>query len=176
MKAVIRISLGLLVGILLFGIARNLLADGFRLPDQDAFATARGEAFAATADNASAIYYNPARISQLKDWDFQAGVYGIYLPLTYQQPNTSRTFENNKKLQAAPQVFGTFGLNGYPITFGLGGVRSLSAGYIYSQSAVPDAHYSRLVGDEARHWLSVGTEHKCGRYSFAVAYQIWNCS
>jgi len=32
------------------------MGTGFRLPDQDAFATARGEAFAATADNPSAIY------------------------------------------------------------------------------------------------------------------------
>jgi long-chain fatty acid transport protein len=47
----------------------TLLADGFRLPDQDAFATARGEAFAATADNASANYYNPVGISQLKGWN-----------------------------------------------------------------------------------------------------------
>jgi long-subunit fatty acid transport protein len=36
-------------------------------------------------------------------------------------------------------------------------------GAIYSEGAVPDAHYSPLVGDEARHWLSVGTEYKCGR-------------
>jgi len=47
--------------------AVNVSAGGFRLPDQDAFATAGGEAFAATADNASAIYYNPAGISQLKE-------------------------------------------------------------------------------------------------------------
>jgi len=40
---------------------------------------------------------------------------------------------------------------------------SVSAGYIYSQSAVPDAHYSPIVGDEPRRWLSVGTEYKCGR-------------
>ena len=29
----------------------NVSANGFRLADQDAFATARGEAFVATADN-----------------------------------------------------------------------------------------------------------------------------
>ena len=52
--------------------AVNVSADGFRLPDQDAFATARGEAFAATADNASAIYYNPAGISQLEGFNFRA--------------------------------------------------------------------------------------------------------
>ena len=38
-------------------------ANGLRLSDQDAFATARGEAFVATADNPSAIYYNPAGIT-----------------------------------------------------------------------------------------------------------------
>ncbi len=39
---------------------------GFRVFDQDAFATARGDAFVATADNPSAVYYNPAGITQLK--------------------------------------------------------------------------------------------------------------
>ena len=120
MKVPIRIVGRFLVVILLAGPSRNLLADGFRLPDQDAFATARGEAFTATADNASAIYYNPAGICQLKGWNFRAGIYGIDLPLTYEQPHTGRSFENNKTLQAAPQIFGTYGLNDYPITFGLG--------------------------------------------------------
>jgi long-chain fatty acid transport protein len=120
MKASIRISGGLLIALLTPGLSRDVLADGFRLPDQDAFATARGEAFVATADNASAIYYNPAGISQLKGWNIRAGIYGIDLPLSYQPPNSNRSFENNKTLQAAPQMFGTYGLNDYPITFGLG--------------------------------------------------------
>ncbi|MEQ1853998.1 MAG: outer membrane protein transport protein [Chthoniobacteraceae bacterium] len=38
---------------------------GIRIADQDARATARGNAFNATADNPSAIYYNPAGISFL---------------------------------------------------------------------------------------------------------------
>src|SRR5687768_12191734 len=38
---------------------------GIRIADQDARATARGNAFTATADNPSAIYYNPAGITQL---------------------------------------------------------------------------------------------------------------
>jgi hypothetical protein len=36
---------------------------GFRLPNQDPVAIARGNAFAATADNPSAMYYNPAGIT-----------------------------------------------------------------------------------------------------------------
>ena len=47
-------------------LAGKVSANGFRLPDQDAFATARGEAFVATADNPSAIYYNPAGITQIR--------------------------------------------------------------------------------------------------------------
>ena len=64
----------------IFGIrSTGLFANGFRPPDQDAFATARGEAFAAAADNASAIYYNPAGISQLEGFDFRARVYGSHI-------------------------------------------------------------------------------------------------
>ena len=99
--------------------AVNVSADGFRLPDQDAFATARGEAFAATADNASAIYYNPAGISQLKGGNFRSGIYGIYLPLSYDSPG-GRTFDNKKTLQAAPQLFLTYGAENSPLTYGLG--------------------------------------------------------
>ena len=113
------IACGFLTIVILAGSVASLSAAGFRLPDQDAFATARGEAFAATADNASAIYYNPAGISQLQGWNFRGGIYGIYLPMSYQSPS-GRTFDNKKTLQAAPQFFGTYGLKGLPLSFGLG--------------------------------------------------------
>src|SRR5260370_38476301 len=87
--------------------AVNVSADGFRLPDQDAFATARGEAFAATADNASAIYYNPAGISQLKGGNFRGGIYGIYLPACYKS-RRGRGFANEKDLQPVLQLLFTY--------------------------------------------------------------------
>ena len=52
---------------------------GIRIVDQDSFATSRGEAVVATADNPSAIYYNPAGITQLDGTRAQYGVYGITL-------------------------------------------------------------------------------------------------
>ena len=64
-------------------------ANGFRLVDQDAFATARGGAFVATADNASAVYYNPAGLTQLEGVNFRGGVYGIYLDPTYRPPSSA---------------------------------------------------------------------------------------
>jgi long-chain fatty acid transport protein len=91
---------------------------GIRLPDQDAFATARGEAFVATADNPSAIYYNPAGISQLDGQNVRVGVYGIYLKDKYEGPAGS--FDTKNKIQAAPQVYYSGQLSNTPFTLGLG--------------------------------------------------------
>lgn len=51
---------------------------GFRNPDQGARATAQGEAFVAQADDASAVYYNPAGMTQLKGFHSAAGVYALF--------------------------------------------------------------------------------------------------
>src|SRR5258705_12987770 len=48
-------------------------AVGYRLPNQDPEAIARGNAYVATADNPSAIYYNPAGITQLEGQSVRAG-------------------------------------------------------------------------------------------------------
>ena len=50
---------------------------GFRIPNQDAEATAKGNAFVATADNPSAIYYNPAGITQLEGTHAQFGLHNL---------------------------------------------------------------------------------------------------
>jgi long-chain fatty acid transport protein len=101
---------------------RNALGNGFRLADQDAFATARGEAFVATADNASAVYYNPAGITQLDGFNFRGGLYGIYLDPTYEPPppSNTNTFHIKNQWAAVPQFFSTFTPNEWPVSFGLG--------------------------------------------------------
>jgi long-chain fatty acid transport protein len=108
---------------MLFGMLSGIaVAGGFRLPDQDGFATGRGEAFVATADNASAVYYNPAGITQLQGNNIRAGLYGIYLDPTYTPPapaNTN-TFHNKNKFGAAPQLFYTRTLQSMPLSFGIG--------------------------------------------------------
>ena len=94
---------------------------GIRLPDQDAFATGRGEAFVATADNPSAIYYNPAGITQLDSQNVRAGIYGVYLLNDhYTAPGTSVN-TNGDSIQAAPQIFTIpIVLSDVPLTLGLG--------------------------------------------------------
>jgi len=105
-------------------LAGKVSANGFRLPDQDAFATARGEAFVATADNASAIYYNPAGITQLHGNNVRVGVYGIYLDPSFSPPgsapNAGNTYHSSDNLAAVPQLFYAYTPQKLPLSFGLG--------------------------------------------------------
>ncbi len=64
---------------------------GFLNNNQDAAATAMGNCFAAIADNASAVFYNPAGINQLEGTQLRAGFHLFY-------PNTSfRGSESGKR-------------------------------------------------------------------------------
>lgn len=91
---------------------------GIRLPDQDPFATARGEAFAATADRPSAVYYNPAGLTQLEGHQVQAGVYGIALNSDYRGAGVS--LDTRDELNFAPQVYYAYAPREFPLAFGLG--------------------------------------------------------
>ncbi len=87
--------------------------------DQDAAATARGDAFTATADNPSAIYYNPAGITQLKGVQFRAGAYAVSIRAESDAANGAHT-SNRSRESVAPQLFATWTPNNSPLSFGLG--------------------------------------------------------
>lgn len=102
----------------------TLSANGFRLVSQDAHAAARGEAFAATANNPSAIHYNPAGISQLEGSHFRLGAYALQFEPTFRPPgdrdNARETYEIEKNEALAPQLYCTYGIPDSPLTLGLG--------------------------------------------------------
>lgn len=83
----------------------DLTAAGFRLPNQSAFATARGNAFTATANNASAVYYNPAGLSYLDGENVELGVYSI--KFSVDADTATDSFSSDDKLQFVPQGFYT---------------------------------------------------------------------
>lgn len=152
--------------IILCGTTSTLWAGGFRLPDQDAFATARGEAFVATADNPSAIYYNPAGITQLDGSNVRGGMYGIYLDPSYRNPVTSKSYEIEDKFHAIPQLFYTYSLKDkdWPISFGLG---------VYSPYGLSEK-WPQDTG-----FRTVATEGSLTYYTInpVVAYKLpWNLS
>jgi len=68
---------------------------------------ARGNAFAATADNPSAIYYNPAGITQLEGQNLSLGSYFISTDVHYES-FTGKSASTKTGFQAVPQIYYTF--------------------------------------------------------------------
>lgn len=91
---------------------------GIALPDQDAFATARGNAFVATADDPAAVFYNPAGISQLQGGNVSLGAYGVVYRSRYTEDGFA--VDSKTQLEVAPQLFGAYTLDKYHLSFGLG--------------------------------------------------------
>ena len=115
-------SIGLLfLSGLIFGLImpEELKAVGFRLPNQDPEAIARGDAFAATADNPSAIYYNPAGITQLEGGNLRVGIYAISPGVDYKS-SSGVTAKVNSDFQPVPQIYFVYSLTNLPLSFGLG--------------------------------------------------------
>lgn len=94
-------------------------AVGIRLPNQDPEAIARGDAFVATADNPSAIYYNPAGITQLEGQNLRAGLYLISPGVTFKPPGGA-SVEADSAFQPVPQLYYVNTLKNLPLSFGLG--------------------------------------------------------
>ena len=130
---------------------------GIRVADQDAHATARGNAFTATADNPSAIYYNPAGISQLyaptlslgtgvgknavpaeQDGEgglrLRMGLYGITLGSEVNLGGGTRSFDISHRWQATGNFYATWKKPNSPLTFGLGIYTPYGFGVWYAEN------------------------------------------
>ena len=105
------------------------MAAGLRVNEQGAKAMGMGNAFAAQADDPSALYYNPAGIAFLKGTQVSLGALVISVPeteFTGTTPlsggnGTTPVFEKAKKdLFIAPTLYATYAMKNIPLTFGLG--------------------------------------------------------
>jgi long-chain fatty acid transport protein len=94
-------------------------AVGFRLPNQDPEGIARGNAFSATADNPSAIYYNPAGITQLDGTQVSIGVYAISTNVNFVS-DTGDTASTVPDPQAVPQIYFVHSPENSSLSYGLG--------------------------------------------------------
>lgn len=93
---------------------------GIRIADQGSLATARGNAFAATADDPSAIYYNPAGITQLEGQNALAGLYSITLKSYFKSAATGAESDTITELLGVPHFYYTTSLQNLPLSFGVG--------------------------------------------------------
>ena len=95
-------------------------AIGFLLPNQDPKAIGRGNAFAATADNPSAIYYNPAGITQISGLEVEVGdVNYIGINATYSPPGGGDV-HSKFEFTPVPEVYAVYSPTNLPLSFGLG--------------------------------------------------------
>jgi len=76
---------------------------GYYLPNQDALATAKGNAFVATADSAAAVHYNPAGLTQLERPEGQVGFYGIVLGNDVNVGGVG--YQTEEEYQVAPHLY-----------------------------------------------------------------------
>jgi long-chain fatty acid transport protein len=105
---------------LLAALPSPALALGFRIVDHGAEATARGGAFVATADNASAIYHNPAGITQLDGTQIMLNAYTIDVETSFDPSNPGRAFDSTYGWQTAGDLFLTWNPAKSPVALGLG--------------------------------------------------------
>ena len=103
----------------LFDVSGQAWRRWLSLPHQDPEAIARGDAFAATADNPSAIYYNPAGITQLEGDNIRVGLYAISADTTFTSPGGA-TAKTDSSLQPVPQIYYVHSFTNCPISIGLG--------------------------------------------------------
>lgn len=108
------------------GTATMSFGAGFKIAEQGAKAMAMGNAFAAQADDPSALAYNPAGIAFLKGAQMQVGTTTIVVPETtftgatkISRPTTVSE-KANQDIFIAPTVYATTSLESMPLSFGLG--------------------------------------------------------
>jgi len=101
-------------------------AAGNKVTEQGAKAQAMGNAFAAQADDPSALAYNPAGIAYLKGTQIQVGDAVVLLPQTQfngvtNVSNPATASENaNGDMISVPTAYFTHSLESLPLSFGLG--------------------------------------------------------
>jgi long-chain fatty acid transport protein len=153
----------LLACVLAVAIPSSSRGLGIRIPDQDARATARGNAFTATADNPSAIYYNPAGISFLyspalnspastpslgggknpvppsdpgeSGFRLRLGLYAVTLGDEVNLSGGRGALDISHRWQPAPNFYLTWKKEKSPLTFGLGVYAPYGFGIWYPENS-----------------------------------------
>lgn len=101
-------------------------ADGFRNPFHDAAAIGQGNAFAAQADNASAVFYNPAGMTQLHGIQTAGGAQFVSVNTKFTSPTGASTTNSGSVVGLPPP--GQFFLTANLKDFGISALGNLSAG------------------------------------------------
>ncbi len=137
------VNIIVLIVAVLMGLAGSVNAAGFRLADQDAKATGMANAFTSVADNASAVWYNPAAITDLEGNNVSLGA--IVVMPTMEHENTSGTTDKIKETTHIPPHFYTTFKKSDRLSFGIG----VNAPFGLSTEWDPTTANTRTVATES---------------------------
>ena len=102
------------------GTCERAFGLGFAIPNQDAAAIARGNAFIATANDPSAIFYNAAAITQLEGQQVQFGAHNLAINSEYRSLDGSIHSETKSEIATVPQLYYTSSPKDKPFSYGMG--------------------------------------------------------
>ncbi len=98
---------------------RHAFAGGFYIPHQTARGVALSNALTAGVTDASAVYYNPAALSEVDG--NQVLVTGTYIELINSVGNSGRKADDKHEDNFLPSLFGNYHIPGTDFTLGIGG-------------------------------------------------------
>lgn len=102
--------INLTVMIIVLLMSSSAFSAGFRLSEQSAKANGMGNSFTAVADDPSAVWYNPAAITELDKTQISLGT--VMIAPVMEHKNTDGTKDEiAKRLHVPPQVYATHKLN-----------------------------------------------------------------
>ncbi len=110
----------LITGVFFLAAIPAAYANATRLPNQDAHATARGNAFVATADNPSAIYYNPAGITQIEGSQVLSESYIIRAAYDYEPSSGGPEVHAKREVAIIPQLYYVYTPEDSQFSYGIG--------------------------------------------------------
>lgn len=99
----------------------TVYATGFRLPEQSASAMGMASAFVGQADDASAVWYNPAGMTQLSGTQVMGGLIAIYPAITHENNtvNPGTTDVSKREIHLPIHLYATYNTNDR-LSFGIG--------------------------------------------------------
>jgi long-chain fatty acid transport protein len=105
--------------LLILSGGRHAFAGGFYIPHQTARGVALSNALTAGVTDASAVYYNPAALSEVDG--NQVLVTGTYVELINSVENGGRKADDKHEDNFLPSLFGNYHIPGTDFTLGIGG-------------------------------------------------------
>jgi len=127
-------------------------------------ALGQANAFVAQADDPTAVYFNPAGLLQLPDWQITLGLTGVTVDTMYKGQNVKQSMEDN--FAGLPHIFIThlfpskkwaLGL-GISVPYGLATewAKTSFARYVATESSLETLHYNPSMAYQMNPVLSLG--------------------